>query len=350
MGSNPNNYVWFGEEYKTDIYDLYNSKENLFYGLNLESDSECMAFKNYLGNNSSSVSCIKTKNQKDKILWRIIGVMKNVKSNSYDNNSSSRIKLIRDDSIGPYAWDSSGISTNYGHGVNEWSIADINLILNDYYYNNKANQICNVYINNVSLTCSFNKYGFPENLKKMTSPTLWYTGSNGSVLSTTNIKTAQFYKFERSNNIGKTCTSGSFCNDGSPRSVTWSGNIALMYPSDYGYATSGGNTTNRTKCLNTPLYNWKNMSECYNNNWLYKNGNIIWSITPAAFTNKARRVFEVGYFGGVDSYHAANGIMPNDAKFDGVGTWILPTLYLKPETKIIEGIGNKENPFILSLD
>ena len=34
----------------------------------------------------------------------------------------------------------------------------------------------------------------------------------------------------------------------SERPTKWTGKIGLMYPSDYGYATSGGSTTNREAC------------------------------------------------------------------------------------------------------
>lgn len=52
------------------------------------------------------------------------------------------------------------------------------------------------------------------------------------------------------------CTSGNYCNDcNEPAefSLSWKGLVGLMYPSDYGYATSGGSITNRTTCLNKSL-------------------------------------------------------------------------------------------------
>ena len=73
-----------------------------------------------------------------------------------------------------------------------------------------------------------------------------------------------FYKRER----GTTVYSG--------RSTSWTGKVGLMYPSDYGYATSGGTTTNRASCLAKEMYNWddSSVSDCKNNDWMY-NSNIM---------------------------------------------------------------------------
>ena len=65
------------------------------------------------------------------ILWRIIGVMKNV--TSLDDGSEKQedlIKIIRADSIGSYSWDTSASEVNKGDGINEWSQADLMKLLN----------------------------------------------------------------------------------------------------------------------------------------------------------------------------------------------------------------------------
>ena len=49
-----------------------------------------------------------------------------------------------------------------------------------------------------------------------------------------------------------------------------------MYPSDYGYATSGG-SAGRDICLATALQNWAE-TNCYSNDWLY-NHIIFWTLT-----------------------------------------------------------------------
>ena len=61
-------------------------------------------------------------------LWRIIGVMKSIDDGT--GTKSDRVKLIRNDSIGNFAWDTSSSSINTGYGVNEWSQADLMKLLN----------------------------------------------------------------------------------------------------------------------------------------------------------------------------------------------------------------------------
>src|SRR5574344_2618516 len=55
-------------------------------------------------------------------LRRIIGVMNNIDDGT--GTTSTKVKLIRAESIGDYSWDSSDSTINYGWGVNEWSQAD----------------------------------------------------------------------------------------------------------------------------------------------------------------------------------------------------------------------------------
>ncbi len=46
----------------------------------------------------------------------------------------------------------------------------------------------------------------------------------------------------------------------SGRGTSWTGKVGLMYLSDYGYATSGGATTNRASCLAKELTKWDDSS------------------------------------------------------------------------------------------
>ena len=54
--------------------------------------------------------------------------------------------------------------------------------------------------------------------------------------------------------------------------------IGLMYPSDYGYATVGGTTTNKSSCRDQALYKWddSSFSYCKNNDWLYTSQVVSW--------------------------------------------------------------------------
>ena len=64
-------------------------------------------------------------------LWRIIGVMNNIED--ADGNNASRVKIIRDESIGNLAWNSSG--------SNSWSNSSLQKLLNSGdYYNRKGSK------------------------------------------------------------------------------------------------------------------------------------------------------------------------------------------------------------------
>ena len=76
----------------------------------------------YIGKNPNNYVSI------DGELWRIIGVMKNI--NDGNGNISDRVKLIRNESIGNFAWDTSDSSVNGGWGINEWTKADLMKLLN----------------------------------------------------------------------------------------------------------------------------------------------------------------------------------------------------------------------------
>jgi len=293
-------------------------------------------------------TCQKTHSRGDKILWRMIGSMENIETSS--GEKGARIKLIRNDSIGPWSWDSSESSINRGLGVNEWSESDMKTILNEYYYNGLSNQTCPVSYSNTSLPCDFSKIKFPENAKSMIEEVVWNTGSNEVEISFEKIKTSKFYEYERSNNTGKNCSSVKYCNDDIERTIKWTGKIGLSYPSDYGYATSGGSKINRETCLNTNLYDWyedmfdsstiRGISDCYQNDWFYNNGIPQYFMTPYAESNNNSLVF-LAYYGKVFIKDASDSLSYDNA------SWSRPTIYLKNEVKIIEGIGTSDNPYVL---
>ena len=108
-----------------------------------------------------------------------------------------------------------------------------------------------------------------------------------------------------------------------------------MYESDYGYATSGGSTTNRETCLNTVLSSWGSSNGCYNNDWLYKSGTYPWTLTP--YASSSYYVFFVYSYGHLNSYYARYTY--------GVS----PALYLNSNVKISGGSGTEESPYTLSL-
>ncbi len=283
----------------------------------------------------------------DNEFWRIIGVMNNIDDGT--GNKESRIKLIRNESIGKYSWDTSDPTVNSGYGINEWSQADLMKLLNpgyeresvggSLYYNSKSGTCYNGRANALT-SCNFTSSGLKTNLKNLAGNALWHTGTNGtnSYTSSSNGLASHFYNYERSNNNGKICTSGSLCNDNVVRTTAWKGKIGLMYPSDYGYATSGGSTSGRFNCLAKELYNWgdSSYSDCKNNDWLYNSNNRQWTIFPGAYSTDANRVVRIDNTGAVR----------RDSYVDGL---VFPTVYLISSTAITDGLGTKENPYVLGI-
>ena len=210
-------------------------------------------------------------------LWRIIGIF------------DGQLKIIRNESLGKMAWDSNN--------VNDWSIASLQTYLNNDYYGT---------INS-------------EDQAKIDSNYTWKLGGS----STTDDVTAQmFYERER----GTTVYSG--------RPTEWIESIALMYPSDYGFSTSGGNTTNRSSCLAKELYNWYKLEDCYINSWLYDSSNNQWTLAPrASLSNRVFCVNVVGYVYNVSI--AANSYA------------VRPAVYLLSNVEIVSGIGTPDEPFVL---
>ena len=278
-------------------------------------------------------------------IWRIIGVMKNVDDGS--GNKEDRVKLIRSESIGGSSWDTSKLSVNKGYGVNEWSQADLMKLLNPGYesetvggslYWNNQSGTCYDANNNITTSCNFTSTGIKEKLKNILGNAVWNTGANDDKTYTyNNIITSKFYELERSSNTGKICSSGSYCNDTVKRTTTWTGKVGLMYPSDYGYATSGGSTTDRATCLNTYLNGWNgsSVSDCKNNDWLLKNS-WQWTLSPSANSSSASNVFDV----------SSGGYVVNDYAYSRRA--VLPVVYLTSNVGVQSGDGSSGNPFILS--
>ena len=157
----------------------------------------------------------------------------------------------------------------------------------------------------------------------------WYRTITASIL----------YARERANTNGKVCSSGSDCNDSVTRTSTWTGRVALIYQSDYVYATGGGSNTNRQSCLNTPIYNWRtnqlNLPDCNNNNWLKS----YWerTLTPLATSSEAIYVLTITEYGALNNLSAAGAID------------VSPVVFLKSNTIITNGSGTQSDPYVVAL-
>ena len=154
----------------------------------------------------------------------------------------------------------------------------------------------------------------------MVSNAVWNLGG----LDTAFYSTIEYYTSER----------GTIVYTGRP--TTWTGQIGLMYPSDYGYATSGGGNTNRQICLSSNLYYWQNYNDCFSNNWLYVVGTYQWTITPDSSNSFYTRRLDIN--GGISNSESSYTYHK-----------VSPVLYLSSNVKITSGTGFSSDPFILSL-
>ena len=267
-------------------------------------------------------------------IWRIIGVFNNITTIDElgKEKKESLVKIVRNDSLGSYSWDTSENAINNGRGVNEWSQADLMYELN-----------CDG-SENLKYCRSDIEEGYLSN--KTTGETKWYNGANNAKNGTydysKNIKSDSIDKIAKvrwntsratwetsalnSYNQERSTTSISTPSDNVPRTNTWDGKIALIYPSDYGYASTD------TTCRNNMLSSTNNVSNCKNENWLF-NSVYQWMLSPNS--GNANVVFRVRSYGDV-------GIS------DAYNTYIVrPALFLKSDGVILSGEGTNDNPFVL---
>ena len=269
-------------------------------------------------------------------IWRIVGVFNNITTIDEEQGiekKESLVKIVRNDSLGDYSWDSSESTKNEGYGINEWSQADLMYELN---CDGKSTKYCRDDITE----------GYLSNLTTSTT-TLWYNGQNNAKTRTyeysKNIKSSSIHKVANvrwstsgttlgasalnSYNQERSTTLIDTPSDNVPRNNTWHGKIALIYPSDYGYASTDKTCRNKINSSTNNVYN------CKNENWLF-NGASQWTLSPSS--GCAYYVFRVHLDGYVDDYFA----------FDTLG--VRPVLFLKSDVVIAGGTGESiENAYTL---
>ncbi len=234
--------------------------------------------------------------------WRIIGIV------------DGKVKLIRSTSIGSYSWDSSAPAVNSGYGYNNWEEADIKTTLNSGPYWNKTSGTCYNSNNNSTTTCNFSSTGLTNEAKNMIDESTWYLGG------------AEKYKDLYANNVynyerGTVVFSGN--------QTTWTGNVGLMYMSDYMYATD----LNLCRYVSSGTNDYGD-SSCKNNNWL-NSSSLNWTLSTISNQSKVMRVHTSGA-ADISNASAANNIRP--------------TVYLKPVVEITGGTGTSANPYVLSMN
>ena len=241
-------------------------------------------------------------------LWRIIGVFD---SSSHGVSNTNLVKIIRNESIGGYAWDKSN--------TNDWPNSSLYHLLNDYYYtatDGTSSGYCYQYSTTVTGNCNYTKIGLQTDYRNMVQTnTTWYLGgpaSNANPAST-------YYANERDS---------SKIYSGVARSPSTTGNVGLMYASDYGYSVLSS-SCDRT--INLISYN---SNTCAGNAWLKKE-TYEWTITPNSdFSSAVWSVSSAGY-------------VNNDNAFYGYAS--RPVLYLKSDVTVMGGDGSLDNPYRIRL-
>ena len=253
-------------------------------------------------------------------IWRIIGVFNNITTIDEQENekTESLVKIVRNDSLGYYSWDSSESTTNSGYGINEWSQADLMTELNTDYINPNPTSSTTLWFNG-SNDSKNGPYDYSKNINSSSIDKVAKVRWNLGGYNTSSVSALNMYNAER----GTTHISNP--SDGITRKDYWDGKIALIYPSDYGYASTD------TTCRGN-LYDCDN-ADSKANNWLF-NGANQWTLSP--HSGSADVVFNVisgGYVSDNDAYGA-----------DGVR----PVLFLKSDVVIAGGTGESiENAYTL---
>ncbi len=222
------------------------------------------------------------------IVWRIIGVF------------NGEVKLESNNNVGRKNW--NDIYSN------NWAESTLQQYLNGDEYYEKLSSETKLAINKNHV---WNLGGIDSNFDK-------YTAQN----------TAQnLYTAERSTTVKYE----------NPKS--WLGRIALIYPSDFVFATSGGENTTRDQCINNSASEnneyWGINMECTKNDWLRLSPGAVWTLTPTYYSN--------GNIGAITL------LLENRLSSDGIvhDYYIQPTIYLKSDTNYIQGVGSEQDPYIV---
>ena len=263
--------------------------------------------------------------------WRIVGIFN---EENASGEKAERIKLVKDEPISlstevpttiakgnityEMFYSTSGTKYKYFYwntpssvetNKNDWTKAGSMYYLNENYLNSLENSslIENMKYNlgNVSI----NSDGFITGIAKEV-----YTQERGTTVCDSSITSNS-----HSNN----------CNIWNGNQASWNGKIALLYPSDYGYASD---TSNWSKDLSSAYSNGISL-----NNWMYNNISYAsWFLSPAS--NNPDSVSDVNLDGSLRRYGT-----------DGIGVALRPVLSLGSQAMIITGSGSINDPYELAI-
>ena len=271
--------------------------------------------------------------------WRILGVFP---TDDGTGKIENRIKLIRNESVGDKYW-------NNCTSTNDLQCDDTNK-----YYNDWTGATLNTYLNGTYLN------SLDSTSKSLISNAKYYLGGLGveagtdeAALKASQTTGVQLYNYERKIKNGTKCYKedlegvflyyGTECYYYGTNPNSWTGKIALMYSSDYFYASANCENkmmmeayiddNNDTQLTETST---KDIRACNDTNWLYNLKVNEWHLPQFSFVR----------------YHALSlasvGIIGNlNVRDDQCGA--RPVLYLTSSAKITGGSGTSTNPYTLGL-
>ena len=269
--------------------------------------------------------------------WRIVGIFN---EENADGEKAERIKLVKDEPISLstevpttitkdsityqmfnttsgtkykyFYWNNpSTVETNY----DDWTKAGSMYYLNENYLNSLENssliENMKYYLGNVTIKVNSDRYYVITGTNKEV-----YTQERGTTVCDSSITSDSH---------------NSDCNIWNGNQVSWNGKIALLYPSDFGYAS---NTSNWSKDFKEAYSNGLSL-----NNWMFNNEMAgTWFLSPAS-------IFPIF----VAVVRSVGGLYYGYANDDD-GLALRPVLSLGSQTMIISGTGSINDPYLLNAE
>ena len=232
-------------------------------------------------------------------VWRIIGVFP---TDDGTGKIENRIKIIKDQSIGEYEWDDTCL-------FNWTRPATLNTYLNVTYLN-----------------------GLISEAQSMVGDSKYYLGSYGKTINSQGFTSTpvEMYSYERK------ITGSDYYYGTNPNS--WVGKVALMYASDYGYASE--NCEEKWLCDNNGS---NDITTCNTTNWMYFK----------KYSYFGEWIFSQNVEGVRISYdHCITNKYGDPVKtcvIEQASALVRPVLYLKSNIKITGGNGTSSSPYTLGL-
>ena len=253
-------------------------------------------------------------------VWRIIGVFE-VETPNGDGTytKENKVKIVRD-TIGSVAWNSTLVRTSY----NDWAVSTLMRMLNTGPYYNKTSGYTKLVCSTgddttVSETaiCNYESNGLTDNAKNQISSTKWYLGNVTMITDAKN--TIGTYQDERSTSVH------------SENNQTWDGKVALIYPSDYMYASSA--------CYNTEITGYDygaTENACNDTDWMLETN--YWTISPGSISHSKTSVV-ITSVGNVSHDYGEGVSNPHIS--------LRPSVYLDSNVGYKSGDGSSNNPFVI---